>query len=154
MEAELLQDLLANEYPNVKYWISFQCKDAEKLAHGENFAQTVKYLWEKSKKLPNHKNIIAIGVNCTHPKNVAPLLKSVNGTRSVEDRIPLVAYPNSGEIYNVSEKYIFIYSNYCTFNYHLNFFLSALVIQLVGLAKRIVFHWKVMQMNGSIWDYV
>lgn len=102
MEAEALLDLLYEEYPNVKFWISFQCQDGEKLAHGENFAETVQKLWNKSKSQTTHKNLVALGVNCLHPKNVAPLFKSLNGPLPEELRIPLVVYPNSGEVYDVA----------------------------------------------------
>lgn len=101
MEAEALLELIAVEYPTIKYWISFQCQDGEKLAHGENFAETVWKLWMKSKDLGNHRNLVALGVNCLHPKNVASLFSNVNASRSIEHRIPLVVYPNSGEIYTV-----------------------------------------------------
>lgn len=101
MEAEALLDLLQEEYPNVKFWISLQCQDDNKLAHGENFAETARKLWNKSKGQANHKNLVAIGVNCLHPKNVAPLFKSLNGLVAVEHRIPLIVYPNSGEVYTV-----------------------------------------------------
>lgn len=111
MEAEALLELLAKEYPNVKFWISFQCQDGEKLAHGENFGETVRKLWNKSKDNNNHKNLVAIGVNCLHPKNVTPLFKSVNGSQPLEHRIPLIVYPNSGEVYTVADGYESFYTH-------------------------------------------
>lgn len=101
MEAEALLDLLQEEYPNVKFWISFQCQDDNKLAHGESFAETARKLWNKSKDQSIHKNLVAVGVNCLHPKNVVPLFKSLNGHVAPEHRIPLIVYPNSGEVYTV-----------------------------------------------------
>lgn len=103
MEAEALLELLSDEYPNVKFWISFQCQDDEKLAHGENFSETVRKLWNKSKENENHKNLVAIGVNCLHPKNVSALFRSVNGSYPREYHIPLIVYPNSGEVYTVED---------------------------------------------------
>lgn len=47
-------------------------------------------------------NFLAVGVNCLHPKFVSPLFKSVNGNRSGLDRVPLIVYPNSGEVYDVA----------------------------------------------------
>lgn len=109
MEAEALLDLLSDDYPNVKFWISLQCQDGEKLAHGENFAETVKKLWNKSKEQINHKNLVALGVNCLHPKNVAPLFKSVNNARPANEHfIPLIVYPNSGEVYTVEDGYVYV----------------------------------------------
>ena len=49
----------------------------------------------------NNPNLLAIGVNCLHPKYVKSLIESLNGARTEADRIPLVIYPNSGEIYSV-----------------------------------------------------
>lgn len=102
MEADILLALLAAEYPQTNFWISLQCKDNRTLAHGEIFAETVHDLWMKSQKNANHENLIAIGVNCTQPINVEPLFRSVNDGRSKDDRIPLIAYPNSGEVFDTS----------------------------------------------------
>lgn len=102
MEADALLDLFAAEYPNTKFWISLQCKDKTTLAHGENFAESVVDLWTKSKKNANHAKLIAIGVNCTQPNNVTTLLKGINESRTRAERIPLIVYPNSGEIYDTS----------------------------------------------------
>lgn len=102
MEADIILALIAAEFPNTKFWISLQCRDNRTLAHGETFAETVIDLWNKSKKNGNHDKLIALGVNCTQPANVVPLFKSVNGARSPADRIPLIVYPNSGEIFDTS----------------------------------------------------
>ena len=42
---------------------------------------------------------MAVGVNCTAPENVAPLLESAAGVKS-----PLAAYPNSGEAWNAAKQ--------------------------------------------------
>lgn len=103
MEAEILTEMLCSEYGNVKFWVSFQCKDAKTLAHGENFADAALSVWDIVKEHNAHKNCLAIGVNCVHPKFVNPLLKSLNGDKTDKDRIPLVVYPNSGEVYDVNK---------------------------------------------------
>lgn len=46
-------------------------------------------------------NFLAVGVNCVHPRFVSPLFKAVNGHLSDSAKIPLVVYPNSGEVYDV-----------------------------------------------------
>lgn len=102
MEAEALIDMLCDDYPDVKFWISFQCKDEQTLAHGEDFADAAHSIWDKLGERNARENCLAIGVNCVNPKFVTPLFKSLNGERDVDDRIPLVAYPNSGEIYDVN----------------------------------------------------
>lgn len=101
VEVDVLLDLLSEKYPSTKFWISFTCKDSTSLAHGENFADTVRSLWNKSKTLANHKNLLAIGVNCSLPKHITPLFTAVNGSCDPSERIPLIVYPNSGEVYNV-----------------------------------------------------
>lgn len=99
LEMEAVIELLQEEYPDMKYWLSFQCKDDKELAHGENFAEACLYLWHN--KIFNRKNLLAMGVNCLHPKNVTALFQALNGNRSEEERIPLIVYPNSGEVYDV-----------------------------------------------------
>uniref|UniRef100_A0A1A9WJM9 Hcy-binding domain-containing protein n=1 Tax=Glossina brevipalpis TaxID=37001 RepID=A0A1A9WJM9_9MUSC len=44
-EAEALVDMLFEDYADVKFWISFQCKDEQTLAHGEIFSESA--LWGK-----------------------------------------------------------------------------------------------------------
>ncbi|KFB41458.1 AGAP008537-PA-like protein [Anopheles sinensis] len=102
MEAEALLDMMCEEYPNVRFWISFQCKDNLHLANGELFSETVNSLWAKARAMGN-PNLIALGVNCVHPQIVTPLFKSVNEKKPPASRIPLIVYPNSGEVYTVEE---------------------------------------------------
>lgn len=100
LEAEAILDLMCEEYPHIKFWIAFQCKDSMRTARGENFAETATYIWNKAKDLMND-NLVAVGVNCVHPEFVTPLFKSVNEKRPIKERIPLIVYPNSGEVYSV-----------------------------------------------------
>ncbi|KAJ6646407.1 Homocysteine S-methyltransferase 3 [Pseudolycoriella hygida] len=101
MEAESLVELLCDEYPLAKYWISFQCKDGTNTARGEKFSEAATRLWNMIKERNALNNLVAIGVNCLHPRFITPLFKSLNGNLTLDKRIPLVAYPNSGEVYNV-----------------------------------------------------
>lgn len=100
MEALAMIDLLCDKYRDTKFWISFQCKDESSLANGENFATAALNVYEKVKARGCLHNLIAIGVNCVNPRFVSPLFTSVNGNRKDEDRVPLVVYPNNGEIYD------------------------------------------------------
>jgi len=85
LEAQALVELLA-EFPAMTAWLSFSCRDALHVSHGEPFANCV--------ALANASpQIVAVGVNCTAPRFVEPLLHSVAG---ITDK-PLLAYPNSGE---------------------------------------------------------
>lgn len=68
MEAEAVTEMILNDYPKVKFWVSFQCKDDLHLAHGENFASAVKSLWDLIKEANAVERVYAIGVNCVNPK--------------------------------------------------------------------------------------
>ncbi|XP_075153887.1 betaine-homocysteine S-methyltransferase-like [Haematobia irritans] len=103
MEAEALTEMLCNDYPDVKFWVSFQCKDQKTLAHGEDFVDAALSVWDIVKEHEAQKNCLAIGLNCLHPKYVTPLIKSLNENKSKDEIIPLVVYPNSGEIYDVNK---------------------------------------------------
>ena len=94
MEAEILLQLMYNEFPDNKFWLSFQCKDEESLANGEKFSNVVKLIWNKAKALKNH-NLLTIGINCMNPKYVTPLFQNLD-----DDDIPLLVKPTSGEIFD------------------------------------------------------
>lgn len=99
MEAEAILEMMTAEHPTVRFWISFQCKDGSNLAHGENFAETAVAMWAKARALKN-PNLLAVGVNCVHPQFAIQLLQAVNDRRADDDKIPLIVYPNSGEIWS------------------------------------------------------
>ena len=91
-EAQVLANLL-REFPNVRAWISFSCKDGEHNSEGENIGVC-------AARLRAHPQVVAVGVNCTPPKYITSLLRRM---REETDR-PLVVYPNSGECYEPSCK--------------------------------------------------
>ncbi|XP_053686988.1 serine/threonine-protein kinase sel-5 isoform X2 [Sabethes cyaneus] len=101
-EADALLELMTTEHPTVRFWIAFQCKDGVSTAHGENFADTAIGVWNKARLMKNH-NLLAVGINCVHPKYTLQLLQAVHdlGTAD-EEKIPLIVYPNSGEIWDAS----------------------------------------------------
>lgn len=87
-EAEALVRLLG-EFPATPAWLSFSCRDEQRLCHGESFAEAI--------QLANGAaNLVAVGVNCTPPGIIEGLLESVAGIA----RKPLLAYPNSGEAWD------------------------------------------------------
>lgn len=94
-EAEVLVELL-KEYPKIKAWLSFSCKDEKTLAHGEDFITAANKCYDI-----NPEQLIAVGTNCCSPLIIENLFKSVNDDRS--DPIPLITYPNSGEKYIVGK---------------------------------------------------
>ncbi|XP_029053428.2 homocysteine S-methyltransferase-like [Osmia bicornis bicornis] len=95
-EAEALVELL-KEFPNIKAWLSFSCRtDGKHIADGSDFQNVAVQCYKKALK----GQILAVGVNCIAPQKVSSLLKGINANNMLEF-IPLVVYPNSGEIYTV-----------------------------------------------------
>ena len=92
VEGEALVRLLA-EFPHITAWLSFSCCDAVHVCHGELFTDCV--------ALANQtEQVVAVGVNCTPPQYVETLLKAAYATTTK----PLIAYPNSGEIWDGAAK--------------------------------------------------
>ncbi len=91
-EALVLARLLRG-FPAQSAWISFSCKDGEHNCEGENLGLCVAQLQE-------YPQIAAVGVNCSSPQYMTPLLRQM---RRRTDK-PLLIYPNSGESYDASSK--------------------------------------------------
>ncbi len=89
-EAEVLTELLSH-LQKIEAWISFSCKDDTHISDGTKFSAAVKAVLES-------ETVVAAGLNCTAPRFVNALL---DRARLVSDK-PLVAYPNSGELYEVA----------------------------------------------------
>jgi homocysteine S-methyltransferase len=84
-EAEVVIEVL-NDYPDIKCWVSFACKDEVHTCYGEVFADAVKVISQSP-------HVIAVGINCTEPQYVEPLLASADGC----SKVPFVVYPNCGQ---------------------------------------------------------
>ena len=91
-EAAVLLELL-NDTPDRWAWFSFSCRDGIHLCDGTPFSEAVELC-------AAHPQVAAIGVNCTAPEFITPLICAA---REVTDR-PLVAYPNSGERFEPAGK--------------------------------------------------
>ena len=91
-EARALASLLA-EFPEVRAWFSFSCRDGLRISDGTPLADCARFL----APLPQ---VVAIGLNCTSPELAASLVASVAAVTSK----PVVAYPNSGEAYVAATK--------------------------------------------------
>lgn len=87
-EARALLSLLP-ERPSARAWLSFSCRDGERISDGTPFAEVVRLV-------SDHPQVVAVGVNCTAPEHVESLLR-IAGRETAK---PLVAYPNSGERYD------------------------------------------------------
>jgi homocysteine S-methyltransferase len=94
-EALVLADLVSQS-PGTAAWISFSCQDAQRSCEGQPIAECVA-------RLNAYPQILAIGVNCTRPQFVTPLLEVM---RDHTDK-PLLVYPNSGEHYDgISKRWL------------------------------------------------
>jgi homocysteine S-methyltransferase len=91
-EARVLANLLL-EFPDACAWISFSCKDGEHTCEGDPID-------ECAAELHRFAQIVAVGVNCTPPQYITPLLRRMHDKTDK----PLVVYPNSGELYDASSK--------------------------------------------------
>jgi homocysteine S-methyltransferase len=90
-EAQAIIELMDELDSTMPFWISFSCKSENELSSGEKFADAV--------ALVNSANsAIAVGVNCTKPSFIEPLLKSAKSV------IPYVVYPNSGREWDSIKK--------------------------------------------------
>lgn len=83
---------LLEERPDARAWISFSARDSEHISNGERVADI-------ATQIGQHPQVVAVGVNCTAPEFVAPLVRSA---RTVTDT-PIIVYPNSGETYVAGE---------------------------------------------------
>ncbi|KAK7480615.1 hypothetical protein BaRGS_00028191 [Batillaria attramentaria] len=87
-EAEAILESLKN-FQGVRAWFSFQCKDGAHTGHGELFSDAVRTVLQSD-------DVIAVGMNCTHPDDVTPLLQSIS---SLDIRVPLLVKPNRAGLY-------------------------------------------------------
>ena len=84
-EAKAILQALKN-WPELPVWLSFSCKDEAHTCYGELLADCVRFL-------EPFTQVVGIGINCTAPAFVKPLLRSI---RPLSQKI-LIVYPNSGE---------------------------------------------------------
>jgi homocysteine S-methyltransferase len=91
-EARALAVLLS-KLPGCTGWISFSCRDAVHTCEGELLADAVR-------ALEPFDAVAAVGVNCTAPEHVESLV----AIAAENTRKPVLAYPNSGEVYDAVAK--------------------------------------------------
>jgi homocysteine S-methyltransferase len=82
-EVAALAELLA-EFPGVEAWMTFCCRDGERLSDGTPVEEAV--------RIASDARLAAVGVNCTAPQHVDSLLERI---RAATD-LPVIAYPNNG----------------------------------------------------------
>ena len=81
--------------PSVSAWISFTCRDTLHVAHGEP-------LRECAAAVAESPQVLAIGINCTPPHRITPLLTEAQAGSA--GRKPIIVYPNSGETWNAQTR--------------------------------------------------
>jgi homocysteine S-methyltransferase len=91
-EALVLARLLG-EFPHCGAWLSFSCRDGAHTGEGQPIE-------ECARALDAFAQILSIGINCTQPDFITPLLRRMREQTSK----PLIAYPNSGEAYDAAGK--------------------------------------------------
>ena len=74
--------------PSVSAWISFTCRDAEHVAHGEPMRECAAAVAESPQ-------VLAAGINCVAPHLITPLIRATQA--GTAGRKPVIVYPNSGE---------------------------------------------------------
>ena len=89
--ARALIELMLETKSQIPYWISFSCKSESELSSGESFADAVKVVNDSS-------NAFAVGINCTAPHLIAPLLKGASS------KLPFIVYANSGRTWDAATK--------------------------------------------------
>ncbi len=91
-EMEVIAEILKDT--QTPAWVSFSCRDVAHISDGTPVTKCVE-------SLKDHPGIFAIGVNCTSPRFISGLLKEL---KSAMGDKKLIAYPNSGEKYNVKSQ--------------------------------------------------
>jgi homocysteine S-methyltransferase len=84
---------LLKEFPGVKAWISFSCKNEKEVCSGAGFAECAALANESDQ-------VVAVGVNCTAPQYIKSLVQ-IAATASNK---LVVAYPNKGENWDSQNK--------------------------------------------------
>ncbi len=91
-EAGVLMRLL-RETPGRWAWLSFSCRDTAHMSDGTRLTDVVRLC-------DSTPNLAAVGINCTRPEFIAPLLTELRQATGK----PLIVYPNSGEQYDARSR--------------------------------------------------
>uniref|UniRef100_A0A1B6LAI6 Hcy-binding domain-containing protein n=1 Tax=Graphocephala atropunctata TaxID=36148 RepID=A0A1B6LAI6_9HEMI len=94
-EAEAMIAVL-KEHSGQKAIFSFSAQNEQTVSHGEKLSDVAQRCWELAAD-----QILAIGINCQHPRFSVPLLRSI---REANPDIPLFVKSNTTEIFNTATK--------------------------------------------------
>lgn len=84
-----------DQTPSISAWISFTCRDEAHVGHGEP-------LGECAAAVAASPQVLAIGINCTAPHLITPLIGEAQA--GLAGRKPIIIYPNSGESWDASRR--------------------------------------------------
>lgn len=93
-EVEVLLDLMASDHPNMPFWVAYSCQDELRTNAGQSFADAIRIA-------ASSDACIAVGVNCSSPRLVTPLLQSAAKARGEK---PFVVYPNAGRTWDSANR--------------------------------------------------
>jgi homocysteine S-methyltransferase len=91
-EAKAILEALAS-FPDLAAYISFTCRDDAHTGYGEPIEDCARLLDSAS-------NIVAIGINCTAPRYILPLIRKIRAVSTKR----IAVYPNSGEIWEAETR--------------------------------------------------
>ncbi len=83
---------LMEENPGPGAWVSFSCRDSRYLRDGAELALAVK-------AIARIAGVTAVGVNCVAPALVHGMIRTVQA----HSPLPVVVYPNSGELWDAGD---------------------------------------------------
>ncbi|CAN6653699.1 homocysteine S-methyltransferase 1 [Trichomonascus vanleenenianus] len=84
---------MLNKNPAKPYWVALSVNDVKYMADGTPLSEAIKII-------ETGGNVVAVGVNCTSVETAGQTLEEL----AKHTRLPLIVYPNSGEIYNGETK--------------------------------------------------
>ena len=90
-EVEILVDLIAQSETKIPFWVAYSCKEGALTNAGQRFSEAVALVCEQP-------GAMAVGVNCTAPELIAPLLRSPHSS------LPFIVYPNAGRTWDAKAK--------------------------------------------------
>ena len=90
-EAEVLSGIV-EETSNRKAWMSFTSKDGENISDGTPIKKC-------AQMIASNNQVVAVGINCTPPQYISSLIEKV---REGAPNKAIIAYPNSGEVYDAA----------------------------------------------------
>jgi homocysteine S-methyltransferase len=90
-EAQAILELLDELASTIPFWISFSCRNESEISSGQLFKDAVSLVIE-------HEYCIGVGINCTAPEFIAPLMESAQSGHN------FVIYPNSGRAWDAINK--------------------------------------------------